>query len=218
MLSLLGEIRYKRSMRRSLRLVAAAWWLLQLGACGDQPPAKSPQRARAPRHAHASYVHVGGSNGDAGRFTTTTEPPKNTGETPRRGRDEADRDLGMTSEQLAERYAKARVLAVQQGSGSYYSDAFAGRSTASGAPYEPRGFTAAHRNLPFGTVLRVIRVESCQSVYVCVTDRGPFGPRGRILDLSRAAAERLGMVRAGVAKIKIEVVEYGSRKPRRRGH
>ena len=124
----------------------------------------------------------------------------------------------MTSEQLGQRYAKARVLAVQQGSGSYYSDAFAGRSTASGAPYEPRGFTAAHRNLPFGSVLRVTRLDGGQTVYVRVTDRGPFGLRGRILDLSRAAAERLGMLRAGVAKIKIEVIEYGPKKARRRGH
>ncbi len=131
---------------------------------------------------------------------------------------DANRDLGMTSEQLAQRYAKARVLATQQGSGSYYSDVFAGRPTASGAPYEPHGFTAAHRNLPFGTVLRVTRVDGGQRVYVRVTDRGPFGPRGRILDLSRAAAERLGMLRAGVAKIRIEVIEYGPRKVRRRGH
>jgi rare lipoprotein A len=62
-------------------------------------------------------------------------------------------------------------------------------------------------------VLRVTRSDSGQSVYVTVTDRGPYGPRGRIVDLSRAAAERLGMLRAGVVKIKLEVVEYGPRKP-----
>jgi rare lipoprotein A len=70
--------------------------------------------------------------------------------------------------------------------------------------------------LPFGTVLRVTRVPGGPSVYVRVTDRGPYGPRGRILDLSRASAERLGMMRAGVAKLKVEVVEYGPPKPRRR--
>jgi rare lipoprotein A len=105
---------------------------------------------------------------------------------------------------------------VLRGSGSYYSDAFAGRPTASGAPYEPSGFTAAHRSLPFGTVLRVTRADGGQRVYVRVTDRGPYGPRGRILDLSRAAAARLGMLRAGVAKLEVEVVEYGPKKPRRR--
>jgi rare lipoprotein A len=118
--------------------------------------------------------------------------------------------------QLAERFARSRPLAAQRGSASYYSDAFAGRSTASGAAYEPRGYTAAHRSLPFGTVLRVTRLDGGQVVYVRVTDRGPYGPRGRILDLSRAAAERLGMLRAGVVKVKCEVMEYGPRKPRRR--
>jgi rare lipoprotein A len=122
----------------------------------------------------------------------------------------------MTSEQLAQRYGNARALAVLQGSGSYYADKFAGRPTASGAPYEPSGFTAAHRTLPFGTVLRVTRLGSGQRVYVRVTDRGPYGPRGRILDLSRAAAEHLGMLHAGVAKIEVEVVEYGPRKKTRR--
>ena len=114
------------------------------------------------------------------------------------------------------RYATARALTVLTGSASYYADSLAGRSTASGSPYEPSAFTAAHRSLPFGTVLRVTRLEGGQTVYVRVTDRGPYGPRGRILDLSRAAAERLGILRAGVAKIKVEVLEYGPRKTRRR--
>lgn len=125
-------------------------------------------------------------------------------------------DAPVSEEKLASRYATARALAVLQGSASYYSDALAGRSTASGAPYEPSAFTAAHRSLPFGTVLRVTRVDGGQSVLVRVTDRGPYGPRGRILDLSRAAADRLGMLRAGVAKVKVEVLEYGPRKTRRR--
>jgi rare lipoprotein A len=121
----------------------------------------------------------------------------------------------VSSEQLAARYGHSRVLSVQVGTGSYYADKFAGRSTASGAPYEPEGFTAAHRSLPFGSVLRVTRKDGGQVVYVRVTDRGPF-TRGRILDLSRAAAERLDMLRAGVVSIRVEVLEYGPRKPRKR--
>jgi len=101
------------------------------------------------------------------------------------------------------------------GVAAYYDTNYHGR-TAAGEPYDPHKFTAAHRTLPFGTVLRVTRVGSGQRVYVRVTDRGPYGPRGRILDLSRAAAEHLGMLRAGVAKIEVEVVEYGPRKSRRR--
>jgi rare lipoprotein A len=213
-LSPLGEIRYKRSMRRSLRLVAAAWWLLQLGACGDQPRAKSPHAAHSSHAEPASRSH---SNGPHGAGRATDEVAEIPGQNARRGPETGRaRDAGATSEQLAQRYGKARPLAVLHGSGSYYADKFAGRPTASGAPYEPAGFTAAHRSLPFGTVLRVTRVEGGQRVYVRVTDRGPFGPRGRILDLSRAAADHLGMLRAGVAKIQVEVVEYGPRKPRRR--
>lgn len=93
------------------------------------------------------------------------------------------------------------------GEASYYSDSLAGRSTASGEPYDPTRFTAAHRKLPFGTVLRVVRVDDGRSVYVKVNDRGPFGKRNRILDLSRSAAETLGMMRAGVTQIRLEVVE-----------
>ena len=79
--------------------------------------------------------------------------------------------------------------------------------TASGEPYDPTRFTAAHRKLPFGSVLRVVRVDDGRSVYVKVNDRGPFGKRSRIIDLSRSAAEALGMMRAGVTQIRLEVVE-----------
>jgi len=196
-------------MRRSLWLVAAAAWLLLLSACGDQPPAKAPRSDRSLRRHDGSHVR---DYTDAER-RAEQESAANSPEFSRAD----DARPGPSSEQLAERYARARALSVQQGSASYYSDAFAGRNTASGTPYQPHGFTCAHRNLPFGTVLRVTRTDNGQSVYVRVTDRGPYGPRGRILDLSRAAAERLEMMRAGVVKVKAEVVEYGApRKPRRR--
>lgn len=213
-LSPLGEIRYKRSMRRSLRLVAATWWLLQLGACGDQPSAKSPHEARSSQARPAARSR---SHGPQRAGAQPSEPAETAEQSAHYGQHAAHaRDVGATSEQLAQRYGNARALAVLKGSGSYYADKFAGRPTASGALYEPSGFTAAHRSLPFGTVLRVTRLGGGQRVYVRVTDRGPFGPRGRILDLSRAAAEHLGMLRAGVVKIEVEVVEYGPRKPRRR--
>lgn len=91
---------------------------------------------------------------------------------------------------------------------SYYSDALAGRPTASGEPYDPRLPTVAHRSLPFGTVLRVVREDTQASVCVRVNDRGPF-VRGRVLDLSRGAAEALGMLRIGVARVGVEVIELG---------
>jgi rare lipoprotein A len=93
--------------------------------------------------------------------------------------------------------------ASERGVASYYSDKLTGRSTASGEPYDPRGFTAAHRTLPFGTWLEVRRGE--RAVRVRVNDRGPFA-RGRVIDLSRAAAEALGIVRAGVAEVELFVL------------
>jgi len=92
------------------------------------------------------------------------------------------------------------------GRASYYSDSLAGNSTASGEPYDPRAMTAASRDLPFGTRVRVTRVDTGATVEVRVNDRGPFGDRSRILDLSRAAAEQLGMIRAGVVDVRAEIL------------
>jgi rare lipoprotein A len=99
-----------------------------------------------------------------------------------------------------------RVAAVLEGQASYYSDKLAGRSTASGEPYDPSALTAAHRSLPFGTRLRVTRADNGRSVVVRVNDRGPFGSASRIVDLSRAAAEQLDMIRAGVVAVRAEVL------------
>jgi len=198
-------------MRRGLWLAAATWWLLQLSACGDQPRAKAP--VASPSRSTAGSRPTRKSGGVSGQVDGL-EGPENAEESRGSARGAEARIItSPTSDKLAERFGKTRALAAQQGSASYYGDSFAGRSTASGAPYQPEGFTAAHRSFPFGTVLRVTRSDGGQSVYVTVTDRGPYGPRGRIVDLSRAAAERLGMLRAGVVKIKLEVVEYGPRKP-----
>ncbi|HKY37484.1 MAG TPA: septal ring lytic transglycosylase RlpA family protein [Polyangiaceae bacterium] len=181
-------------------------WLL-LVACGDSQPAKAPlDPARQPKTARASHISLGHAKPSSlGATESTARTPQRSEPTPA---------ASTSSEQLAERYAASRVLSVQVGSGSYYSDKLAGRCTASGRPYEPHGFTAAHRSLPFGSVLRVTREDGGQVVYVRVTDRGPFA-RGRILDLSRAAAERLDMLRAGVVPIRVEVLEYGLRRRRR---
>lgn len=117
---------------------------------------------------------------------------------------------------LAERYGGAPALSVFKGEASYYGDQFSGRKTASGELYNPRALTAAHRELPFGTVVRVVRSEPPGVVYVRITDRGPFR-RGRVLDLSRAAAEELQMIRAGVIPVRAEVVEFGPKpKPKQK--
>lgn len=100
-----------------------------------------------------------------------------------------------------------RTAAVLRGEASYYANSLSGRRTASGERYNPRAMTAASRTLPFGTRLRVTRVDTGRSVEVRVNDRGPFGRRRRILDLSRAAADKLDMVREGHVDIEAVVLE-----------
>jgi rare lipoprotein A len=119
-----------------------------------------------------------------------------------------------TAEQAAlrERYHERPSLGVLRGEASYYGAAFAGRRTANGEIFEPRRYTAAHRTLPFGTVLRVKRLDTGAVVYVRINDRGPFGKKRRILDLSEAAAAELDMLRRGIAEIRAEVVERGKPK------
>jgi rare lipoprotein A len=104
----------------------------------------------------------------------------------------------------------------QHGLATWYSDSLAGRHTASGEPYNPRALTAAHRTLPFGTRVRVARTDTGHSVEVVVNDRGPFGNARRIIDLSRSAAEVLRMLRAGVVPVRVEVLELGQGRRRRR--
>jgi rare lipoprotein A len=105
--------------------------------------------------------------------------------------------------------AEGRPLEVLEGEASYYSDKLAGRPTASGERYDPKALTAAHLSLPFGSVVRVTCVRTGKLVVVRVNDRGPRAKTGRILDLSRSAAEQLDMIAAGVIPVRAEVLEYG---------
>ncbi len=107
--------------------------------------------------------------------------------------------------------AAAEAGPVSSGVASYYADSLAGRPTASGEPYDPTDLTCAHRTLPFGTLVEVKRDDG-RSVIVRVNDRGPFGKKKRLVDLSRRAAEELGMVRAGVVNVTLRVL---GRAPRR---
>jgi rare lipoprotein A len=95
---------------------------------------------------------------------------------------------------------------VQAGFASWYGAALAGHHTASGERFDPEKMTAAHRSLPLGTWVEVLRVDTGQRVRVRINDRGPFGHADRIVDLSRAAARELGMLRAGVARVELRVV------------
>lgn len=99
----------------------------------------------------------------------------------------------------------ARRGVTQVGKASWYGGKFHGRKTASGERFDKNALTAAHKKLPFGTRVRVTSERSGKSVVVRINDRGPFAP-GRVIDLSEAAARRLGMIRAGVVRVTIEIL------------
>lgn len=94
----------------------------------------------------------------------------------------------------------------QRGRASYYHDSLAGNHTANGEIYDIHAMTAAHRTLAFGTVVDVVRPNG-RYVRVRINDRGPFAGHNRIIDLSRIAADRLGMIRAGVVDIALYIIE-----------
>ena len=91
----------------------------------------------------------------------------------------------------------------QTGTASYYGARHHGKRTASGEPFDQHGLTAAHRQLPFGTRVLVTNLSNNKSVVVRINDRGPH-TRGRLIDLSRQAAEQLGMLRSGTAKVRVQ--------------
>lgn len=101
---------------------------------------------------------------------------------------------GMASEQVR-----------QYGNASWYGRSFQGKRTASGESFNMHEFTGAHRNLPFGTMVRVKNLRNGKEVLVRVNDRGPF-IKSRIIDVSRAAATALGIVSRGTARVSIEVI------------
>ena len=94
---------------------------------------------------------------------------------------------------------------VLNGQASYYHDKFDGRMTASGEVFDQNGMTCAHKTLDFGTILKITNLENNLSVTVRVNDRGPF-VEGRIVDLTKAAAQKIGLYEMGVCNAKVEII------------
>lgn len=92
------------------------------------------------------------------------------------------------------------------GMASYYGKELAGNRTASGERFNPSHLTAAHRTLPFGSMVRVTNVANGDSVIVRINDRGPFS-HGRVIDVSHAAAREIGMHRSGTARVKLALLD-----------
>ena len=113
----------------------------------------------------------------------------------------ADSDLDVAAIAPVEQ----AVRSLGSGSASYYADRFNGQRTASGERFSNSDLTAAHRTLPFGSRVRVTNPDSGESVVVRINDRGPF-TRGRTIDLSRAAAQQVGIVRAGHGTVELELI------------
>jgi rare lipoprotein A len=103
-------------------------------------------------------------------------------------------------------------VTVEEGLASWYGEPYHGRPTASGTRYDMWEMTAAHRTLPFGTKVHVVNLDNGREADVVINDRGPF-VAGRILDLSRAAAEALGAVGPGVIPVRLEVGTLGDGMP-----
>ncbi|MEM7355171.1 MAG: septal ring lytic transglycosylase RlpA family protein [Acidobacteriota bacterium] len=116
--------------------------------------------------------------------------------------------LLFTAACATNRYQPPRPGDTSRGISSWYGKDFHGKPTASGVIYDMHGLTAAHRELPLGTVVDVRNLENGRNVRVEINDRGPF-VRGRILDLSLGAAKAIGMADAGLAKVEIRIVSIG---------
>jgi len=99
----------------------------------------------------------------------------------------------------------------QTGKASFYADKFEGGPTASGEKYRHSKKTAAHKTLPFGTKVRVTNLENNKTVDVVINDRGPY-VEGRIIDLSKSAAEELDYINKGIAEVKLDVIDAGDGK------
>lgn len=97
--------------------------------------------------------------------------------------------------------------ASETGMASFYTVRSSGRRTASGERLDAKALTAAHRTLPFGTRVRVTNLENGRDIVVTINDRGPFR-RGRVIDVSMAAARALGFVQDGLARVRVQVVGH----------
>jgi rare lipoprotein A len=97
----------------------------------------------------------------------------------------------------------AGKLSTETGMASFYANKHNGKKTASGERYQGNKLTAAHKTIPFGTMVKVTNLSNGKTVQVRVNDRGPYA-KGRVIDLSRSAAKKIGMINDGVTKVKLE--------------
>jgi rare lipoprotein A len=117
--------------------------------------------------------------------------------------------IAPPADELKEKSESADYSFFQKGKASYYSDKLQGRKTASGERYNKKAMTAAHPRLPFNTLVKVTNTKTRKSVIVRINDRGPF-TKGRVIDVSRAAAEQIGMITSGIVEVIVEIQDKGN--------
>ncbi|MCG8410809.1 MAG: septal ring lytic transglycosylase RlpA family protein [Bacteroidales bacterium] len=116
-------------------------------------------------------------------------------------------NLGLASHILAQEKSPTQI-----GMASFYADKFEGKTTSNGEIYYHIKKTAAHRTLPFGTIVKVTNLKNNKFIVVRINDRGPFTDN-RIIDLSKSSAQKLDFVKEGIAKVKVEVIANTSNLP-----
>ena len=183
-------------MNRNLSILLLAAALGSLTGCMTSPTSSSGS-VTSPRASNSA------SNSASSQDSTSAAAPG--ARTPLDAPDRADNSVGTS--QLPAGGVVLKEL--ERGQASWYGPRFHGRRTASGERYDQHALTAAHKTLPFGTLVRVRSLVTGKEVDVRVTDRGPF-VRGRIIDVSRAAAEALGMMGLGVKQVSLHIVEAAS--------
>ena len=187
------------SLCRQVQLLATCALLLVLAACTTSPGVTTPEVKALPANPAATKVPVvalplvvgpaATATAPADEVAPATAPPANTA---------ADNRPALFAGELLKEF--------QRGHASWYGPGFHGRRTASGERFDMQGLTAAHRTLPFGTLVRVHSLVNGRAVDVRITDRGPFS-HNRIIDLSRAAADELGMLGLGFKEVLLLVPE-----------
>jgi rare lipoprotein A len=188
----------KRWVAASLLIILAGCTTLPVPPAPSDPPstpltestpAATPAPASPPKSRLADFM--------AKRFRKQIETPAPVVEPEVQAEPEApvDEKYKFTGEEARE---------LERGHASWYGGQFHGRRTANGETYDKYALTAAHKTLPFGTIVRVRSLKLGREVDVRINDRGPFAP-GRVIDVSQAAAEALGLMGAGVAEVSLNV-------------
>ena len=192
-------------MHWTLRQVLCCWCVVITLGCGAAPSQAAGARYGSKRRSHVTHQSRSDQPDDSEADADDDPDGSSIGDTERTA---LPNDGAEAFALLEQKSRSASVRRRFRGQASYYADSLSGNQMASGQRYDPAMPYAAHRTLPFGTLLRVTRDSNGHSVVVRVSDRGPFGSRHRVIDLSRAAAERLGMLRDGVADIHVEVLAF----------